>query len=81
MCLNVWPIGSDTIRRCVLVRIGVSLLEEIYHCGGGLLGPMFKVHPVQKRDSSWRPSDQELSAPSPTPCLPESCHAHSGLNL
>ena len=29
MCLNVWPIGSDTIRRCVLVGIGVALLEEM----------------------------------------------------
>ena len=28
-----WLIGSDTIRRCDLVGIGVALLEEISHCG------------------------------------------------
>ena len=25
MCLNAWPIGSGTIRRCGLVGVGVSL--------------------------------------------------------
>jgi len=29
MCLNVWSMGSDTIRWCVLAGIGVSLLEEM----------------------------------------------------
>ena len=28
---------SGTIRRCGLVEVGVALLEEVYHCGGGLL--------------------------------------------
>ena len=28
--------GSGTSRRCGLVRVGVTLLEEVYHCGGGL---------------------------------------------
>ena len=32
MCLNAWPIGSDTIRRYGLVGIGVPLLEEGCHC-------------------------------------------------
>ena len=36
MCLNVWPIGSGTIRRCSLVGVGMTLLEEVCHCGGGL---------------------------------------------
>ena len=29
VCLNVWPIGSDTIKRC-------GLVGEVCHCGGGL---------------------------------------------
>jgi hypothetical protein len=31
-----WPIGSSTIRRCGHVGIGVALMEEVCHCGGGL---------------------------------------------
>lgn len=46
MCLNAWPIGSDTIRWCGLLRIGVALLEKVCHCGDGLWGPMLKLHPV-----------------------------------
>jgi hypothetical protein len=36
MCMNVWPIGSGTGRRYGLVEVGVALLEEVCHCGGGL---------------------------------------------
>ena len=36
MCFNVWPIGGGTIRRYGLVGVGVALLEEVCHCGGGL---------------------------------------------
>jgi hypothetical protein len=36
ICLNAWPIGSGTIRRKVLVRVGVVLLEEVCHCWGRL---------------------------------------------
>jgi hypothetical protein len=32
MCLNAWPIGRGTIRRCDLVGVGVALLEELCHC-------------------------------------------------
>jgi hypothetical protein len=35
MYLNVWPIGSVTIRRCDLIGGGVVLLEEGYPCVGG----------------------------------------------
>jgi hypothetical protein len=35
MCLNAWPPGSGSIRRCGLVGVGV-VLEEVCHCGGGL---------------------------------------------
>jgi hypothetical protein len=31
-----WPMESDTIRRCGLVRIGVALLMEVCHYGSGL---------------------------------------------
>ena len=34
MCLNVWPLGDSTIRRCGLVGVGVAL-EEVSHCGVG----------------------------------------------
>jgi hypothetical protein len=29
-------LGSGSLRRSALVRIGVALLEEVCHCGGGL---------------------------------------------
>ena len=32
------PTGSGTIRRCVLVRIGVAQLEEMRQCGVGFEG-------------------------------------------
>ena len=28
--------GSGTIKRCGVVGVGVALLEEVCHCGGGL---------------------------------------------
>jgi hypothetical protein len=28
--------GSGTIKKCGLVGVGVALLEELCHCGGGL---------------------------------------------
>jgi len=66
--------GNGTTRRCGLVGVGVALLEEVCHCGDGLLRPspscLRTVH-------SWLPLDEdiELSAPSPAPCLPGCCHA------
>lgn len=30
-----WPRGSGTVRKCGLVGVGVPLLEEVRHCGGG----------------------------------------------
>lgn len=36
MYLNAWPIGSSTIRRYCVVGVGVTLLEEMCHCGGGV---------------------------------------------
>ena len=46
MCLNAWPIGSDTIRWCGLLRIGVAFLQKVCHCGDGLWGSVLKLHPV-----------------------------------
>lgn len=31
-----WPMESAIIRRYDLVQIGMALLNEVYHCGGGL---------------------------------------------
>lgn len=36
MCLNASAIGSDTTGRCVLVRIGVAFVGEVFHCGSRL---------------------------------------------
>lgn len=32
--LNMLGVASGTIRKCNLVRVGMTLLEEIYHCMG-----------------------------------------------
>lgn len=71
----------------VLLLGGVAFLEEVNYCGSGLLGPVLKFCPVQKRLSSWLPLDQdvELSVPFTAPCLRghchASCHGDKGLNL
>jgi hypothetical protein len=31
-----WPMGSGTIRRHGLIKMGVAFLEEVCHCVGGL---------------------------------------------
>lgn len=33
-CKNAWPTGSATIRKFVLVGVGVAFLEEVYHPWG-----------------------------------------------
>ena len=63
MCLNVWPTGSGTIRKCGL-GVGVALLEEVCHKAG------FEVSYAQAMPrvicSLLLPADQDtiLSAPS-----------------
>ena len=37
MCLNAWPMGSGTIRRCGLIGGGMTFLEEVCHCRGRVL--------------------------------------------
>jgi hypothetical protein len=34
--LNIPGSESSIIRVCGLVRVGMTLLEEVCHCGGGL---------------------------------------------
>ena len=75
MCLNAWPIGSGTIRKCCLAGVGVALLEKVSLWRQALrsqvlsLGLMWHSLPL--------PADQdvELLAPSPVPCLPTCHHA------
>ena len=45
------PIGSGTIRRHSFVRVGVALLKEVCHCGGGLSGHLCSIY-AQDRYSS-----------------------------
>jgi len=58
MCLNAWPIGSGTIRRCGLVRGNVSL------CGRALRSPVFKLSVTQSS-----PASCGSSKPAPIQCL------------
>jgi hypothetical protein len=67
MCLNAWPTGSSTIRRCGLV--GISVLPLDGRVGGALRSPILKVFPMWNPVSSWLPLDQELSSPTSHICL------------
>ena len=31
-----WPMESGNVRKCGFVGVGVPLLEEVHHCGGGI---------------------------------------------
>ena len=55
---------------------GMTLLEEVCHCGGGLWGLICSSCAQCGTISFLLPVDQnvELSAPSPAPCLPVQCH-------
>ena len=76
MCLTAWPIGSGTIRRCGLVGVGVTLLQEVCHCGGGLWGLTYTQAMPSVVHSLLLPAvqDVELSDPSSALCLPSHCH-------
>jgi hypothetical protein len=41
--LDAWPIGSGTIRRCGLVGVGVTLFDEVCHCGWTMRFQMLKL--------------------------------------
>jgi hypothetical protein len=89
MCLNAWPMGSGTIRRCGLIGGGVALLAKYVTVRQGFeVIYMLKLWPVWITVvSSWLPSEHDvgLSALSPVPCLPGWWHAShhdgNGLNL
>jgi hypothetical protein len=75
--------GIGTIRRCGLVEVGVTLLEEVCYCGVGFetlfLATLQTVCP-------WLPFSEDADPLSPpAPCLPAHCHAScdddNGLNL
>ena len=86
MCLNAWPMGSGTIRRCDLgvgwlcwrkcIILGVGF-EVSYAQAPGRVAHSLLLLPVDQ--------NVELSAPSLVPCLPGCCHAShhddNGLNL
>lgn len=70
MCLNAWPIGSGTIRRCGPVGVGVALLKEVCYWGQALRFQMLKPGPVLLSVFLLPLDiDGEMSAPSPAPCL------------
>jgi hypothetical protein len=39
----------ERIRRCGLLRVGVALLEELYHCWGGVHWGVFQVSEAHVR--------------------------------
>jgi len=61
------------LSRGVALAGDVAMMEEVYHCGGGLQDPSPSC---LRTVCSWLPLDEdiELSAP-PVPCLPGCCHA------
>lgn len=46
ICLNAWPLGSGTVRRCGLSGVSVALLENHVTLGVGFEVSMLKVGPV-----------------------------------
>ena len=60
MWWNAWSTESGILMRCGLIRIGVPLLEEVCHGGGGLWDLELKLYLVQKRTSSWMPIEESL---------------------
>ena len=59
-CVSGWPIGSGTIRRCGLVGVGVSLLEEVYHCEGRLEVVYAQAIPSGVHSPHLWPTDQDV---------------------
>jgi len=88
VCLNAWSIGSGTMRMGDLIGVGVALLEEGCHCGGGLRDLIYGkalLSVAQSPSAACGSRHRKLLAPSPAPCLSAHCHASchddNGLNL
>ena len=70
--------GRGTIRKCGFVGVCIALLEQVCHCKGvsevscAQAIPCDTVHFLLLEDQ-----DVDVSAPSPTPCLPTCCHVLS----
>jgi hypothetical protein len=69
-------IGIGTLRRHGLIRVGVALLEEVYHYGVGFEVSYSQTIPSVAHNPLLLPADLdiEFSIP-PVPCLPGCCHA------
>jgi hypothetical protein len=65
-----WP-GSGTIRKWGLGRVGMALLEEVCHCGGGL----WDSPPSHMGENlSCLPSEQDVESQHPLAlCLHRYC--------
>ena len=78
-------IGSGTIRRYGFVGVGVVLLEEVCHCGGGLCGFLCSGYCPVSQLTSYCLQGVGLSATATAPRLPVHDHAphydDKGLNL
>lgn len=72
------PKRSGTTRRCGLVGVGLTFLEEFCHCGCGLWGLLCLSY-VQRHSSSLVAADQDmkLSFPTSAPFLPARCYVPS----
>jgi hypothetical protein len=85
-CLNAWPTGSGTIRRCGLVGVGVALLEEEHLYGGGFEVSVLKLCPVWNSSlllAAFRSRYRHLGNSSTKSAAhgPASYHNDDGLNL
>ena len=74
MCLNAWPIKSDTNRGCGLIGEGVALEEKVCHCGCGASRSyiyMLKLCPVGNNSFFLLCLDQDIELLGPlAPDLP-----------
>lgn len=75
------------MRRCGLVGVGMVLLEEVCHCGGGPLDLIYAQVTPSDSDYFLLPSNQDVVylATTPPPCRHACClashHDNNGLNL
>lgn len=67
-CVNAWPIGRGTLRRCGLVG------EEVCRCGSSFEVPLAQAM-FTVAQSFLLPMDQDIEPSAPFPVrLPACCH-------